>query len=171
MACAIQHSRRQELLASPYPRNSSKTTTAAKTAQDACCAGTCWAPQSQQVRRVNFMIMQTGTSARCTTTRSKPDAAAAISPPEHQNRGSSIPLVICSASATGISTGSGVHMPALTREESSRELLPPASQFCSTWPATKGTDQSQIVQNCGSGRMQNKRKRGSACIRDDFDQL
>jgi hypothetical protein len=33
---------------------------------------------SQQVRRMNFVITHTGTSALCTTTKSKPDAATAV---------------------------------------------------------------------------------------------
>ena len=39
----------------------------------------CAALHSQHVRRVKFTIMHTGTSARCTTTRSNPDSAAAVS--------------------------------------------------------------------------------------------
>jgi hypothetical protein len=81
------------------------------------------------------MMVHTGTSALWTTTRSLPDSAVCVRQlGNSRQRRCCFLFTIRSASATGISTGSGVHKPALTREESSRGPRPLDSQFSNTLP-------------------------------------
>ena len=122
---------------------------------------------SQQVRRMNFVITHTGTSALCTTTKSKPDAATAVilhKRKRGRTRVCILPLAICSASVTGKTTGSGVHIPALMREESNNGPLPLVSQWIRTPP--------EVIKNGHNGCNRDEGHRAtreSTSIRDNFD--
>ena len=76
-----------------------------------------------------------------------------------------LPLAICSASATGSTTGSGVHIPALMREDSSKGPRPLVSQLIRTPPVVKENGQRAAMSGISGAREQNTR------IRDNFDLL
>ncbi len=60
-----------------------------------------------------------------------------------------LPLAICSASATGSTTGSGVHIPALMREDSSNGPRPLVSQLIRTPPVVKENGQMAAMKRMG----------------------
>lgn len=152
--CAVQHSRRIALF---FILPQRRPHTAIGDHQTTAAGAMRMVPEhhSQQVRRMNFIITHTGTSALCTTTKSKPDAAIAVMMRKRKRgrtEASTLHLAICSASVTGNTTGSGVHMPALMREESNNGPLPLASQWIRTPPEEKGTVTMAAKKTRGDGQ-------------------
>jgi hypothetical protein len=110
------------------------------------------------------MMVHTGTSALWTTTRSLPDSAVCVRQlGNSRQRRCCFLFTIRSASATGISTGSGVHKPALTREESSTGPRPLDSQFSNTLP-----EGSVFWRESADGA---KQEINRTCVGEDLDLL